>query len=246
MVRWCIRITRLTLVCEVIRYRLAQVRAKISKSLLGLAARNRLSLSLPPSYSTSSYFLSFSIQKKKKIKLTVIVVTREGVPLQARQCSTAQHGLIRTLPGSQTDDKWIIVTARFTTRPSDKNSVSIFIGRLSRATGSHENFLRVCFWLWLVWCSFFFIIKRQNCPWCSLIEINSSADTALHTAGLCAFACPPLVWTQNYDEQTPLVCAHALLMFLLVLAQFLGYVVILTSLTFLICHTLCLRHRSMP
>ena len=26
MVRWCIRLTRLTLVCEVVRYRLVQVR----------------------------------------------------------------------------------------------------------------------------------------------------------------------------------------------------------------------------
>ena len=36
---------------------------KIKKILLGLAARKRLSLSLPLSFSPSSYFLSFSIQK---------------------------------------------------------------------------------------------------------------------------------------------------------------------------------------
>ena len=63
MVRWCIRLTRLTLVCEVIRYRLVQVRQNQKKRLFGLAARNRLSLSLPLSYSPLSYFLSFSIQK---------------------------------------------------------------------------------------------------------------------------------------------------------------------------------------
>ena len=62
MVRWCIRLTRLTLVCEVIRDRLVQVH-KIKKRLLGLAARKRLSVSLPLSFSPSSYFLSFSIQK---------------------------------------------------------------------------------------------------------------------------------------------------------------------------------------
>ena len=32
MVRWCIRLTRLTLVCEVIRYRLVQVRQNLKKS----------------------------------------------------------------------------------------------------------------------------------------------------------------------------------------------------------------------
>ena len=32
MVRWCIRLTRLTLVCEVIRYRLVQIRQNLKKS----------------------------------------------------------------------------------------------------------------------------------------------------------------------------------------------------------------------
>ena len=63
MVRWCIRLTRLTLVCEVIRYRLVQVRQNLKKRLFGLAARNRLSLFLPLSFSSSSYFLSFLKQK---------------------------------------------------------------------------------------------------------------------------------------------------------------------------------------
>ena len=31
MVRWCIRLTRLTIVCEVIRYRLVQVRQNLKK-----------------------------------------------------------------------------------------------------------------------------------------------------------------------------------------------------------------------
>ena len=35
MVRWCIRLTRLTLVCEVIRYRLVQVRQNQKKDFLG-------------------------------------------------------------------------------------------------------------------------------------------------------------------------------------------------------------------
>ena len=35
MVRWCIRLTRLTLVCEVIRYRLVQVRQNLKKDFSG-------------------------------------------------------------------------------------------------------------------------------------------------------------------------------------------------------------------
>ena len=35
MVRWCIRLTRLTLVCEVIRYRLVQVRQNQKKDFSG-------------------------------------------------------------------------------------------------------------------------------------------------------------------------------------------------------------------
>ena len=43
MVRWCIRLMRLTLVCEVIRYRLVQVRQNLKKKrLFELAARNHL------------------------------------------------------------------------------------------------------------------------------------------------------------------------------------------------------------
>ena len=52
------------LVCEVIRYRLVQVRQNLKKKrLLGLAAHDRLFLPLPLSFSSSSYFLSFSKQK---------------------------------------------------------------------------------------------------------------------------------------------------------------------------------------
>ena len=58
MVRWCIRLTRLTLLGEVIRYRLVQVRQNLKKRLFWLAARNRLSVSLPLKFSSSSYFLS--------------------------------------------------------------------------------------------------------------------------------------------------------------------------------------------
>ena len=67
MVRWCIRLTRFTLACEVIRYHLVQVWQNLKKKkLFGLAARNRLSLSLPLSFSSSPYFLSFS--KRKSIQ----------------------------------------------------------------------------------------------------------------------------------------------------------------------------------
>ena len=64
---WCIRLTHSTLVCEVIGFRLVQVRQNLKErkkeKLVGLAARNRLSLSLPLSFSSSSHFISFSKQK---------------------------------------------------------------------------------------------------------------------------------------------------------------------------------------
>ena len=46
---------------------------KSQKRLFRLAARNRLSLSLPLSFSSSSYFLSFSIRKKSVITESVIL-----------------------------------------------------------------------------------------------------------------------------------------------------------------------------
>ena len=54
-------------VWPVIRYRLVQVRQNLKKRLFGLAACNRFCLSLPLSFSSSSNFLSFSIQKSKVI-----------------------------------------------------------------------------------------------------------------------------------------------------------------------------------
>ena len=44
----------------------------IQKILFGLAARKRLSLSLPLSFSPSSYFLSFSIQKNENVFILII------------------------------------------------------------------------------------------------------------------------------------------------------------------------------
>ena len=70
IVQWCIRQTRLTLICIVIRHRLVQVRQNPPKKTLRLAARSRLSVSLPLSFSSSSYFLSFS-QKKKKMNVVL-------------------------------------------------------------------------------------------------------------------------------------------------------------------------------
>ena len=48
-----------------IHHRTILIRQNLQKRLFGLAARNRLSLSLPLSFSPSSSFLSFSIQKWK-------------------------------------------------------------------------------------------------------------------------------------------------------------------------------------
>ena len=69
MVRWCVRLTRFTLVCEVIRYRFVQVRQNLKKKK-GLAARNRLPLSLPLSFSSSSCFPSFS-KPRRSLKLVM-------------------------------------------------------------------------------------------------------------------------------------------------------------------------------
>ena len=58
MVRWCIRLTHLTLVCVVIKYHLVQVWQNLNKKIktFGLAARNHLSPSLPLLFSL--YFFS--------------------------------------------------------------------------------------------------------------------------------------------------------------------------------------------
>ena len=52
MVRWCIRLTRLTLVCEVIRYRLVQVRQNQKKNFRVGGPQSPFSIS-------SSFILSF-------------------------------------------------------------------------------------------------------------------------------------------------------------------------------------------
>ena len=52
MVRWCIRLTRLTLVCEVIRYRLVQVRQNQKKTFRVGGPQSPFSIS-------SSFILSF-------------------------------------------------------------------------------------------------------------------------------------------------------------------------------------------
>ena len=68
MVRWCIRLTRLTLVCEVIRYRLVQVRQNQKKDFSGWRpAIAFLYLFLFHSLLCLTYFLSFSIQNMLNI-----------------------------------------------------------------------------------------------------------------------------------------------------------------------------------
>ena len=52
MVQWCIRLTRLTLVCEMIRYRLVQVRQNLKKRLRVGGQQSPFSIS-------SSFILSF-------------------------------------------------------------------------------------------------------------------------------------------------------------------------------------------
>ena len=85
------RLTRLTLVCEVIRYRLVEVRQNLKKGLFGLAARNRLSLSLPLSFSSSSYFLSFSKQKMNASLFVWSFHKEEQLPRMANVCPSSSH-----------------------------------------------------------------------------------------------------------------------------------------------------------
>ena len=68
----------LTFVCEVIRYRLAQVHKDL-KGLFELVARNHLSQSLSLSFSSSSYFLSFSKQKSTDVCVHVKTLTIRSV-----------------------------------------------------------------------------------------------------------------------------------------------------------------------
>ena len=63
MVRWCIRLMHLTLVCEVIRHRLSQVWQNLKKRRQIGGPQSPLSLSLPLSFFSSSNFISFSKQK---------------------------------------------------------------------------------------------------------------------------------------------------------------------------------------
>ena len=65
-VRWCIRLMRLTLVCEVIRYRLVQAQQNLKKKkTFRVGGHQSPSLSLPLSFSSSSYFLSSQNQNRQ-------------------------------------------------------------------------------------------------------------------------------------------------------------------------------------
>ena len=70
MVRWCIRLTRLTLDCEVIRYCLVKS-DKISKKDFSGWRPAIAFLYFFLSFSPSSYFLSFSMQKSRHCPLQV-------------------------------------------------------------------------------------------------------------------------------------------------------------------------------
>ena len=86
IVRCCIWLTRLTLVCEVIRYRLAQVRKNLKKKKkkkkkdFGLAARNRLSLYLRLSFSSGFVLLPLTT--------LVLLSLTKSTSLKAHQMTT--------------------------------------------------------------------------------------------------------------------------------------------------------------
>ena len=78
MVRWCIRLTRLTLVCEVIRYRLVQVQQNLKKRLSGWRpAITFLYLFLFPSLLRLSSFLS-------QYKKSSVIKWRSGQRTQSK------------------------------------------------------------------------------------------------------------------------------------------------------------------
>ena len=69
-VSWCIRLTRLTLVCEVIRYRLVQVRQNQKKTFRvgGPQSPFSISSSFILSFVLLPFFLNTKMKKKKKKK----------------------------------------------------------------------------------------------------------------------------------------------------------------------------------
>ena len=64
MVRWCIRLTRLTLVCEVIRYRLVQVRQNQKKKKTFRVGGPRSPFSISSSFILSFVLLPFFLNTK--------------------------------------------------------------------------------------------------------------------------------------------------------------------------------------
>ena len=81
MVRWCIRLTRLTLVCEVIRYRLVQVRQNQKKTFRVGGPRSPFSIS--SSFILSFVLLPFFLNTNMHIKIDMafLVVLRLVHPI---------------------------------------------------------------------------------------------------------------------------------------------------------------------
>ena len=74
MVRWYIRRTRLTLVCEVTRHRLVQVWKNLKRMPFGVSGRQSPFCIFPLSLSSSFYFLSFSKPKSEGDNLLQIML----------------------------------------------------------------------------------------------------------------------------------------------------------------------------
>ena len=72
MVRWCIRLTRLTLVREVIRYRLVQVRQNLKKKDFSGWRPTQSPFSISSSFILSFVLLPFFLNTKIKQEYFVI------------------------------------------------------------------------------------------------------------------------------------------------------------------------------
>ena len=89
------RLTRLTLICEVIRYRLVQIRQNPKKRLFGLAARNRLSLSLFLFHSLlrlTSFLSQYKNISHYVQRLTLQWITLGTLLMMAHKVETAVQG----------------------------------------------------------------------------------------------------------------------------------------------------------
>ena len=93
---WCIRLTRLTLVCEVIRYRLVQVRRNQKKTFRVGGPQSPFSIS--SSFILSFVLLAFFLNTKTKELCCGYVQVGERIEIQKITCPYGRHIVVTELP----------------------------------------------------------------------------------------------------------------------------------------------------